>query len=85
MSVIDFDSLGKVIDIPNDARTLLERSEMEMTLRLNFSFGEKAVSTDLYVVYYDTVRGPAKGGIRISICLFGGAFCRPHTMPIKPG
>ena len=66
MPIIDFDSLGKVISISNDARTLLERSEMEMTLRLDFSFGSKSVSTDLYVVYYNTVRGPAKGGIRMS-------------------
>lgn len=66
MSIIDFSSLEKVVSIPKEARCLLEKPEMEVTMRLDFSFGEKAVSTDLYLVYFNTVRGPAKGGLRFS-------------------
>ena len=66
MSILNFEKLGKIIQISDCTRTILEKPEMEMTLRLDLSLGEKMLCTDTYVVYYNTVRGPAKGGIRFA-------------------
>ena len=67
MSSIDFDRLGNCIDIPANARKLLERSERQVVLNLNIRNAAGAlVMGDVYVVYHNTARGPAKGGIRIS-------------------
>ncbi len=66
MSILNFEKLGKIIQISDCTRTILEKAEMEMTLRLDLSLGEKMLCTDTYVVYYNTVRGPAKGGIRFA-------------------
>ncbi len=66
MSMLDFEKLSQVIPISASARKVLEKPEMEMSLRLDLSFGDKLFCTDVFVVYYNTVRGPAKGGIRFS-------------------
>jgi len=67
MPSIDFDRLGEHIDIPKSARMLLERSERQIILNLNIrSAGGDLVMGDVYVVYHNTARGPAKGGIRIA-------------------
>ena len=67
MPSIDFDRLSRWIEIPERARKLLERPERQVILNLNIrnAVGE-LVMGDLYVVYHNTARGPAKGGIRIS-------------------
>ena len=67
MPVIDLDMLSRYTDIPERARQLLEKPEKEMSLRLSVRTGpDDMVITDCYVVYYCTVRGAAKGGIRMS-------------------
>jgi len=67
MPSIDFDRLARLTDIPDNARKLLERSEKQVTLNLNIrSASGDLVMGDVYVVYHNTARGPAKGGIRIS-------------------
>lgn len=66
MSILNFEKLGKVISIPHSARTILEKPEMEITMRLDLFLEDDMLCTDVYVVYYSTVRGPAKGGIRFA-------------------
>lgn len=67
MPSIDFDRLSEHVDVSESARMLLEHSERQVTLNLNIrsSTGD-LVMGDVYVVYHNTARGPAKGGIRIS-------------------
>jgi len=67
MPSIDFDRLSQWIDIPPNARKLLERPERQTLLNLNIrNAAGELVMGDVYVVYHNTARGPAKGGIRIS-------------------
>ena len=62
---MDLKEIGKYIEIPNTALTLLERPEKEITLALNIRVSQdKLVQTTAYVCLYNTARGPAKGGIR---------------------
>jgi len=66
MAFVDLDRLGKYIDLPAAARDILDGPEKQiiMSLRLKLSETEH-IAAPAYVVYYGTVRGPAKGGIRI--------------------
>lgn len=66
MSSIDFEGLSRYIDIPADARVLLERPGQELRTTLNIVYGGRLLRTDAYLVLHCTVRGPAKGGIRMS-------------------
>jgi len=67
MPVIDLDRLGEYMEIPQRARLLLEKPEKEMSLRLSVRTGaDEMLITDCFVVYYNTARGAAKGGIRMS-------------------
>lgn len=66
MSIINFDKLSKIIPIPVNAQTLLSKPEKEITFQINIHINKKLLNFDGYVVYYNTVRGPAKGGIRLS-------------------
>ena len=66
MSIIDFDRLKKIISIPAYAQTLLSNPEKEITFQINMHINKKLFNFDGYAVYYNTVRGPAKGGIRLS-------------------
>jgi glutamate dehydrogenase (NAD(P)+) len=67
MPVIDLDTLSRYTTVPERARRLLEKPEKEMSLRLSVRTGpQDMLITDCYVVYYCTVRGAAKGGIRMS-------------------
>ncbi|MFA5865177.1 MAG: Glu/Leu/Phe/Val dehydrogenase [Phycisphaerae bacterium] len=57
--------ITKLINLPPTAIALLERPEKEITLAINIRVNEnKLVQTTAYVCLYNTVRGPAKGGIR---------------------
>ena len=59
--------LNRVMRIPPRAIELLERAEKEMTLFLNVRVDDRTVITaDAFVVYHNTARGPAKGGIRFA-------------------
>lgn len=67
MSNIDFDRLRKYTDIPASAEMLLSKPEKEIYIDLNLKIGpDRVIQADTYVVYFNTVRGPAKGGIRIA-------------------
>ncbi len=62
---MNLSEITKLIDVPSTAVALLERPEKEMTLAINIRVNEKKlVQTTAYVCLYNTVRGPAKGGIR---------------------
>jgi glutamate dehydrogenase/leucine dehydrogenase len=66
-SVVDFDALQEFMDIPAAARRLLSKPEKEVHFSLNIISSTGAlIEGDCYVVYHCSVRGPAKGGIRIS-------------------
>jgi len=66
MSVVDLDLVSKYLDIGSDAYLLLSKSEQEIYANLNLNWGGKLIQADTYVVLHNTVRGPAKGGIRMS-------------------
>ncbi len=67
MASIDFARLSQWTEIPENARRLLERSERQIILNLNIRGAAGGLLMgDVYVVYHNTARGPAKGGIRIS-------------------
>ncbi len=67
-SVVDFDGLSRFIEIPDAARRLLSKPEKEIHCDLSLKTGESGlIEGDCYVVYHCTARGPAKGGIRMSL------------------
>jgi glutamate dehydrogenase (NAD(P)+) len=66
MSVVNFDSIRQCLDVPTDAERLLSKCEKEIRFSLNLLlYPDGLVEADAYVVYHSTVRGPAKGGLRI--------------------
>jgi glutamate dehydrogenase/leucine dehydrogenase len=66
MSIFDLDIIKEVLKDKENARQLLLKPERKIILNLNVWLDEKTlVVTDGYVVYHNTARGPAKGGIRI--------------------
>jgi glutamate dehydrogenase (NAD(P)+) len=66
MATVDFAELKSVIDIPSEAERLLAKSEKEIRFSLNILlYPNGLVEADAYVVYHNTARGPAKGGLRI--------------------
>ncbi len=64
MSVVDYEALNKIIDIPAPAQALLSRPEKQIRFALSLPLGDEFFYADAYVVYYNTARGVAKGGIR---------------------
>jgi len=66
-TVVDFEVLRKFIDVPKAAEIILSKPEKEIHFSLNLkTAAETIIEGDCYVVYHNTVRGPAKGGCRIS-------------------
>jgi len=66
MPTMDLDAIGQHVDIPATARRLLAEPEKQVTLHLSVRIGpDELLCCKAYVVYYNTARGPAKGGIRI--------------------
>lgn len=66
MSTLDFEKVKTHIDVPEEAERLLSRSEREIHFSLNLLLHpDGLVEADAYVVYHNTARGPAKGGLRI--------------------
>jgi glutamate dehydrogenase/leucine dehydrogenase len=52
--------------VPVEAERLLSKPEKEITFSLNLLlYPDGLVEADAYVVYHNTARGPAKGGLRI--------------------
>lgn len=66
MGVVDLETVSKYIDISKEACTLLGKSEQEHYANLSFKWNGKLIQADTYVVFHCAVRGPAKGGIRMS-------------------
>ena len=65
VSSVNFDMLRKHVELPASAELLLGRPEKEICFNLNLKIQENnLLQADCYVVYFNTVRGPAKGGIR---------------------
>ncbi|GAG49695.1 unnamed protein product, partial [marine sediment metagenome] len=66
-TVMDFEMLREFTDIPQAAQRLLSKPEKEIHFSLNLkTASETIIEGDCYVVYHCTVRGPAKGGLRMS-------------------
>jgi len=66
MSTVNFEALKGVVDIPVEAERLLAKSEKEIRFSLNILlYPMGLVEADAYVVYHNSARGPAKGGLRI--------------------
>lgn len=65
MSVIDFNLLSKHMKVSSEAERLLRKSELELYANLNLKWDGKLIEADAYVVQHSSVRGPAKGGIRM--------------------
>ena len=64
---IDFGSVEGIVDFPPHAKELLSESEKEIKLNLSVWLDSKTfLVCDSYVVYHNTARGPAKGGIRLA-------------------
>ena len=67
MPSLDFDKINQYLPIPLPARRLLDVPEKTTTLNLSFHASDGSlVIGQTHVVYYNTCRGPAKGGIRFS-------------------
>ncbi|NIA07678.1 MAG: hypothetical protein GWP14_08630 [Actinobacteria bacterium] len=67
MPHLNLDTISRYLEIPPEARKLLERPERTTTVNLNFHAADGSlVIGQAHVVYYNTCRGPAKGGIRFS-------------------
>ena len=66
MATVNFEALKSVVDIPSEAERLLSKSEKEIRFSLNILlYPMGLVEADAYVVYHNSARGPAKGGLRI--------------------
>ncbi len=66
MSVVNFAQLKSMTSIPWEAERLLTKPEKEIRFSLNLLLHPVGlVEADAYVVYHNTARGPAKGGLRI--------------------
>lgn len=66
MSVVNFDRLRSVTDIPDHAVRILEKPERQIMLNLTLIRANgDLLEAPCSVVYHCTCRGPAKGGIRL--------------------
>jgi len=64
---IDFDVIGRHVDLSDTTRRMLTRPEKQVMLNLSVRLGnDEVLITDCYVVLQNSARGPAKGGIRVS-------------------
>ena len=67
MPHLNLDTISQHLQISSQARRLLELPERTTTINLSFHAGDGSLVTgQAHVVYYNTCRGPAKGGIRFS-------------------
>lgn len=65
MTLLDFNKLEKIIEIPDEAKILLEKPEKQISFKIT-TRESKPLYFDGYAVIYNNARGPAKGGIRFS-------------------
>lgn len=66
MSVVNLNQISKYIDVSAEAQQLLSKSDQEAYANLNFKWEGQLISADAYIVLHCLVRGPGKGGIRMS-------------------
>ena len=67
MVSIDLDVLSKHLPLSDSARLLLEHCEKKTIFNLTVRTSEdRVIAADAYMVFHNTARGPAKGGIRIA-------------------
>ena len=67
MSHIDFQALRRYTEIPPAAEQLLCKPEREISFQLTLKIAPgQLLQADSCVVFFNTARGPAKGGIRIA-------------------
>jgi len=67
MPAVDLTKISRYTEIPDDALALLSRPERQVRINLNVRTEDGSLKMgDLYLVYYNTARGPAKGGIRFA-------------------
>jgi len=67
MESVNLDKISKYLKISDNARFLLEHSEKRAIFTLTVRVSEdRILAAEAYVVYHNTARGPAKGGIRLS-------------------
>ncbi len=71
MGVVHLDALSRYVDIPPAAQRILSRPERSLTQVLTLLTDNGVIETTCHLVYHCTVRGPAKGGIRMApdVCL----------------
>jgi glutamate dehydrogenase (NAD(P)+) len=65
MPTVNFDDVSRLTNVPDDARELLSKPERQLRITMSLRLDSQLVKADVYVVYYNTARGPAKGGIRL--------------------
>ena len=66
MSIFDLDIIKSELEGKNNAKLLLLKAEEKKIINLNIWIDNKTlIVADAFVVYHNTARGPAKGGIRI--------------------
>ena len=66
MSVVDLDLVSRHVDVPDEAKRILSKSEQEAFANLNLKWEGSLIQADSYIALHCAVRGPAKGGIRMS-------------------
>jgi glutamate dehydrogenase/leucine dehydrogenase len=67
MPPLNLEKIGQYLHVPVEAHKLLALPEKTTTLNLNFHAADGSlIIGQAHVVYYNTCRGPAKGGIRFS-------------------
>ncbi|OIO75713.1 MAG: hypothetical protein AUJ85_02350 [Elusimicrobia bacterium CG1_02_37_114] len=67
MSVFNFAELENIFPVPAHAKDLLSKPEKQIILNISVWLDNKTLlSCEGYIVYHNTARGPAKGGLRIS-------------------
>ncbi|MBN2301891.1 MAG: Glu/Leu/Phe/Val dehydrogenase [Lentisphaerae bacterium] len=67
MSVLKTDQIAGLVDIPDDARIYFEHPEKQIQNHLTVrSSNGDILHAEVFVVYHNTSRGPAKGGIRMA-------------------
>jgi glutamate dehydrogenase/leucine dehydrogenase len=67
MVSVDLEALSKYLPISDNARFLLEHPEKKTIFTLTVRISEnRLLAAEVYMVFHNTARGPAKGGIRLA-------------------
>lgn len=66
-TAINISVVGKILKLSAQEKEFIDNPGKEMSIRMRVKIDDKTIiNTDAYLVYYNTVRGPAKGGIRFA-------------------